>query len=53
MEDIKLGFVMKYRSLPCGKGDGGMSPKDFVTNGGSLIGLLLRRTLVRSVILLS
>jgi len=29
MEDMKLGFVMKYRSLPCGKGDGGMGLNDF------------------------
>jgi hypothetical protein len=29
MEDVKLGFVMKYCSLPFGKGDGGMGPNDF------------------------
>jgi len=29
MEDMKLGFVMKYRSLPFGKGDGGMGLNDF------------------------
>ena len=48
MEDMKLGFVMKYRSLPCGKGDGGIGLNDFDTNFGSLIELLLRRTLVLS-----
>ena len=29
MEDMKPGFVMKYRSLPFGKGDGGMGRNDF------------------------
>jgi hypothetical protein len=29
MEDMKLGFVMKYRSLPFGKGDEGMGLNDF------------------------
>jgi len=29
MEDVKLGFVMNYRSRPFGKGDGGMGPNDF------------------------
>ena len=47
MEDMKLGFVMKPRSLPFGKGDGGMGPNDFDASFGSLIWLLLRRTLVQ------
>ena len=51
MEDMKLGFVMKYRSLPFWKGDGGMGSNDFDISFGSLIGLLLRRILVRLVIL--
>jgi hypothetical protein len=51
MEDMKSGFAMKHRSLSFGKGDGGMGRNDFDTSLGSLIGLLLRRTLVRSVIL--
>jgi len=32
MEDVKLGFVMKYRSLPFGKGDGGIGRNDFGTS---------------------
>jgi len=43
----KFGFIMKRRSLPFGKGDGGMGRNDFDINFGSLIGLLLRRTLVQ------
>jgi len=29
VEDMLPGFVMKYRSLPFGKGDGGMGLNDF------------------------
>ena len=53
VEDMKLGFGVQDRSLPFGKGGGGMGLNDFVTSFGSLIWLSLRRTLVRSVILLS
>ena len=53
VEDMELGFVLKYRSLPFGKGDGGMGRNDFVASFGSLRELLLRRTLVHLVILLS
>jgi hypothetical protein len=46
MEDMKLGFVMKYRSLSFGEGEGGRGQDVCITNFGSLIELLLRRTLV-------
>jgi len=44
---MKPGFVMKHRSLSLGEGEGGRGRNDFVTSFGSLIGLLLRRTLVQ------
>ena len=47
---MKFGFVTQNRSLPFGKGDGRLGfDDDYVTNICSLIELLLRRTLVRSV----
>ena len=44
MEDLRLGFVMKRRFLPFGKGGGGIGlGDDFDTSICSLIGLPLRR----------
>ena len=52
VEDLKPGFVMKHRSLPFGKGGGGLGldVDNCVTSFSSLIVHSLRRTLVLIVL---